>query len=150
MDRTFNPCDECDYAFHKQNQESGMCKICEFKQLQESQIDVIELCKIKIALDKLKEYQQLEEQGLLLRLPCKVGDEFWVIAYSNPKITNVKCTGFCIQEDTINNIKQSYVWINSLENDRDYWKLSFEDFKNQCFPTKEEAEQALQRMKEGV
>ena len=31
MGKTFNPCDECDYSFSKQNQESGMCKICEFE-----------------------------------------------------------------------------------------------------------------------
>lgn len=34
------------------------------------------------AMDKLKEalgeYEDLEEQGLLLKLPCKVGDTIWV------------------------------------------------------------------------
>ena len=30
-------------------------------------------------LEKLKEYQQLEEQGRLVKLPCKVGDNVWVI-----------------------------------------------------------------------
>jgi len=29
------------------------------------------------ALIKLRNYEDLEEQGLLLKLPCKVGDEFW-------------------------------------------------------------------------
>lgn len=29
--KTFNPCDECKYSYSKQNQESNMCKICEFK-----------------------------------------------------------------------------------------------------------------------
>lgn len=33
MKKSFNPCDECDYSFTKQNQESGMCRICEFKKL---------------------------------------------------------------------------------------------------------------------
>ena len=32
-------------------------------------------------LTKLKEYQQLEEQGMLIKLPCKVGDV--VYAYCN-------------------------------------------------------------------
>lgn len=31
MKQTFNPCDECDYSYSKNNQDSGMCKICEFK-----------------------------------------------------------------------------------------------------------------------
>ena len=30
---TYNPCDECDYSYSKNNQEMGMCKICEFKEL---------------------------------------------------------------------------------------------------------------------
>ena len=29
--QTFNPCDECDYSYSKNNQETGMCEICEFK-----------------------------------------------------------------------------------------------------------------------
>jgi len=28
---------------------------------------------------KLKDYEDAEEQGLLLRLPCKVGDTVWVV-----------------------------------------------------------------------
>ena len=31
------------------------------------------------ASERLCEYEDLEEQGLLLRLPCKVGDTVWVI-----------------------------------------------------------------------
>lgn len=30
-------------------------------------------------LTKLKEYQQLEEQGMLIKLPCKVGDDVYYI-----------------------------------------------------------------------
>lgn len=51
MDKSYNPCDDCQYNHSKQNQESGMCKYCEFKK-----------------------YIDLEEQGLILRLPCKVGE----------------------------------------------------------------------------
>ena len=28
--RTYNPCDDCQYSYSKNGQESGMCKICEF------------------------------------------------------------------------------------------------------------------------
>ena len=34
-------------------------------------------CPISEAINKLAEYENLEEQGLLLRLPCKVGDTVW-------------------------------------------------------------------------
>lgn len=30
MNKTYNPCDDCRYSFSKNNQESEMCKICEF------------------------------------------------------------------------------------------------------------------------
>lgn len=33
-------------------------------------------------LKKLKEYQQLEEQGRLIKLPCKVGDTVYLIKNS--------------------------------------------------------------------
>lgn len=35
---------------------------------------------LKYALEKLAEYEDLEEQGLLLRLPCNVGDTVYVLA----------------------------------------------------------------------
>ena len=31
------------------------------------------------AITKLAEYEDTEEQGLLIRLPCKVGDDVWTI-----------------------------------------------------------------------
>lgn len=31
-------------------------------------------CELEKALDKLATYEDLEEQGLLVRLPCKIGD----------------------------------------------------------------------------
>lgn len=34
---------------------------------------------------KLKRYEDLEEQGLLITLPCKVGDTVWTLKY--PEIT---------------------------------------------------------------
>lgn len=30
-------------------------------------------------LEELKEYQQLEEQGRLIKLPCKIGDDVWFV-----------------------------------------------------------------------
>ena len=43
---TYNPCDECNYSYSKNNQEMGMCKICEFnKLLQEPEIVHCNDCK---------------------------------------------------------------------------------------------------------
>ena len=35
------------------------------------------------AYKKLAEYEDLEEQGLLLRLPCKIGDKIYEVSYEN-------------------------------------------------------------------
>ena len=47
--------------------------------------------QVRAWLKELKQYKDLEEQGLLLRLPCKVGDIVYSIAY-NGKIYPVKAT----------------------------------------------------------
>lgn len=40
---------------------------------------------ITYALEKLFRYEELEEQGLLLRLPCKLGDDFYWISDEEPE-----------------------------------------------------------------
>ncbi len=53
-------------------------------------------------LTHLKEYQQLEEQGRLLKLPCKVGDTVWDIDYGIPFACTITAFSFgeC-DEDTV-------------------------------------------------
>lgn len=64
------------------------------------------------------------------------------------KIVHVKCTGYSIYFDTKNKkINESYVWIDSIEYPRDYWKVPFDNFNERCFHTKAEAEDALERSK---
>lgn len=38
-----------------------------------------DICPICKAIDRLAEYENAEESGLLVRLPCKVGDTVWAI-----------------------------------------------------------------------
>lgn len=40
--------------------------------------------------EQLKEYQQLEEQGRLLKLPCKVGDTVYVIVGKNISVQKIQ------------------------------------------------------------
>ena len=39
--------------------------------------------QVKEYLEELKRYRDLEEQGLLLKLPCKVGDTIYEVSYEN-------------------------------------------------------------------
>lgn len=43
----------------------------------------IEHCHEKRINDKLREYEDLEENGLLLKLPCKIGDIVYNLTFSN-------------------------------------------------------------------
>ena len=40
--------------------------------------------------DKLCEYEELEAQGLLLKLPCRVGEEVWLVEKDFPQYPPIK------------------------------------------------------------
>lgn len=79
----------------------------------------------------------------LIVVPCSVGDRFWIIAYSDPKVIEVECIGYLVNVDIRNNINKRVIWIESVGRPQDYWELSFDEFETQCFKTKEEAEAAI-------
>lgn len=88
-------------------------------------------------LHALADYEDAEEQGLLLRLPCKVGDTVWWIN-SCYTFNGVKR----VDEETVN----SFVF------DKDGLTIfmsgiAMGEYGKTVFPTKEEAEQALAEMK---
>ena len=102
-------------------------------------------------LNKLGEYEDAEEQGLLLRLPCKIGDTVWAI-------TSPINLGF--DEGETLEVYKCVVESISFYNNRKHqirlysggvfvtWYVRVSDFGKQVFLTKEEAEQVLAKMKE--
>ncbi len=54
--------------------------------------DKSEIMKILKLAEKLKEYEDLEEQGKLLKLPCAAGDTVWDIDFGRP--CSYEVTGF--------------------------------------------------------
>lgn len=90
-------------------------------------------------LKKLKEYQQLEEQGRLIKLPCKVGD---VVYVTEPALVEAMCIR--IQLDGYRN----GIWINAKEYPYDRW-ISFKAFGKTVFLTKSEAEAKLKELRGG-
>lgn len=88
-------------------------------------------------LEQLKDYQQLEEQGRLVKLPCKVGD---TIYYINPN------------ENTINKLVIYSFDIRPLQHfASDYMgtRLNFNKFGKTVFLTKSEAEAKLEELRGG-
>lgn len=105
-------------------------------------------------LNRLAEYEQLEEQGLLLKLPCKVGDTVWVITSPFNVFEGIEydensrdeCYESFISSVTFYknsvqyriNAKVTNHFINAYYNKQDFGKT--------VFLTKEEAEQKLKEM----
>lgn len=95
--------------------------------------------------NKLGEYEDLEEQGLLLKLPCKIGDP-------------VFATSYYYDCDFLGKCKESYKCEEEIHCEYLYKKYFVRETKFQIemlsvlgktiFTTKEEAEAALQAMKE--
>lgn len=93
---------------------------------------------------KLAEYEDLEEQGLLLKLPCKVGDAVW---WLNGKfLMECEIESFVVNEDGV-----SFAHIRYLQDKKHniYYghNLDIEKLGIIWFLTKEEAKQALAEMK---
>ena len=93
------------------------------------------------ACKKLAEYEQLEEQGLLVRLPCKVGDDLYCIV--NGEVKKLKVHSFGIPDFEITDIEFKYV---------DGFKIArfVGEVGKTVFFTREEAEKKLEEMKNGL
>lgn len=57
--------------------------------------------------NKLAEYEDLEEQGLLVRLPCKVGDDLYCIV--NGEVKKLKAHSFGVSDFETTDIEFKYV-----------------------------------------
>lgn len=101
-----------------------------------------ENCKtIDDVIDKLAEYEDLEEQGLLLRLPVKVGDTVYIISRNN-EIIPLNVYGIDIRKDdfTISAKNEKYYGYSVLSLLGKYESVDW-------FLTQAEAEQKLKELR---
>lgn len=92
-------------------------------------------------LDKLAEYEDLEGQGKLLKLPCVVGDKLFVINKNrNNLITEENVYDVQYRGEKYAKGQRFFMNIGALA----YFEM---DFGKTVFPTREEAEAALERSK---
>ena len=91
------------------------------------------------AIDKLAEYEDLEEQGRLVTLPCKVGDSFFTYSWG--------CHGShddCWEQDDCNECPHLLKEIREYKFKNIVHILNAEkDFGKTIFLTREEAEAAI-------
>ena len=91
---------------------------------------------------KLKDYEDLEEQGLLLKLPCKVGDTVYAIGFNNKPVVyeSVVLSILITGKEIVFNVKVDEFEINS--------QLKQSMFGKTVFLTQDEAEEKLKGMKQ--
>lgn len=104
--------------------------------------------ELMILLKELQRYRDLEQQGLLLRLPCKVGDTIYTIS-RNTRIIELKIQeislfwldgGVCTQLKCSSEDKMGY---------GNYHFLS-SDIGEIVFLSKAEAEQSLEKISDNI
>lgn len=105
-------------------------------------------CPIKRAIDKLAEYEDMEEQGRLVKLPCKVGDTLYridvdpnmtehdIIPYQIDNIVLCDDGDVLFKYDSYDGVICGLKALTEGEPYLDYYKV---------FLTMSEAEQALQQ-----
>ena len=100
------------------------------------------------AADKLAEYEDLDEQRLLLKLPCKVGDALYhILACTTAEDFGKKyVSSFMVTHIIINTTKEVAIRGRDVC-DRDWWIIG-RDIGKTVFLTKEEAEAKLREMEE--
>lgn len=101
-------------------------------------------------LEELKSYKEAEEQGLLVRLPCKVGDTVWDNDFGYPESYEIKAFsyGYCdsyvepgvgIEDEII------FYYENSIGSITGAFPMS--EIGKTIFLTREAAEKKLEEMK---
>lgn len=95
-------------------------------------VDGCKNCYIQQVFKKLADYEDLEEQGLLVRLPCPIGTTVWDICDMD------------IRENVLSGIEcgkdgKQFLWAN-----HDEWLGELNDL---VFLTREEAKKKLEEMK---
>lgn len=116
----------------------------EIKSMQEKHFNGLEMAKLHSALMELKKYQEADKDGRIVVLPCKVGDRLYevtgrkTISVYKIRAIRVELFGLFIEWDIV----EGFVW-QSLSgiNDGEIGKT--------VFLTREEAEKALEAMKDG-
>ena len=109
--------------------------------------------QVKEYLEELKRYRDAEEQGLLLRLPCGIGDDVYFI----PSETNYKlnilqgCPGSNrVYHQNVEKISfTQYGWYLECDKDIEYATGQIfidKSYKETWFLTQEEAEQKLKEV----
>lgn len=116
----------------------------EIKSMQEEHFSGLEMAKLHSALMELKKYQEADKDGRIVVPPCKVGDRLYevtgrkTISVYKVRAIRVELFGLFIEWDIV----EGFVW-QSLSG------INAGEIGKTVFLTREEAENALEAMKNG-
>ena len=130
--------DELDYSINEDFCKETMKMMREFIGHASHRLDCEE-SRVKSLKSKLKNYKDLEKQGLLLRLPVPIGTTVYEFKPLNRGVK--ECTERTIIKYTM---YDDSIWFNFA----DGYMKNIEDFGKTVFLTKEEAEQKLKERTE--
>lgn len=98
-------------------------------------------------LDKLAYYEDLEEEGRLAKLPCKVGDTVWELCKCSDEKYRIFPMTVCriVTFGSPRLLKDNEIEVWNIYAESDYCKMykSFYDIGKTVFLTREEAEAVL-------
>ncbi len=104
-----------------------------------------EATELTLAMNKLAEYEDLEEQGLLVRMPCKVGDTVWVNSSIHGNMCEGTVTSVRIGSDSC---VISITAISSITGDEFGFLAITDYFGATVFLTRAEAKATLEKMEQ--
>ena len=107
--------------------------------------------KILKLAEKLKQYEDLEEQGRLLRLPCKKSDIVWELCECDDgvfRIFPMEVKVVAAFGELLRTSSRCCVWNIYAESDYTKMYKSFYDIGTSVFLTREEAEVKLKEIEE--
>ena len=100
------------------------------------------------AARKLCDYEDLEEQGLLVRLPCKVGDMVWDNDFGYPESYEIKAFSYGFCDSYVEpNIEDEIIFYYENYNGSITGAFPMSEIGKTVFLTREEAEKKLEGMK---
>lgn len=104
--------------------------------------------RLRMALEKLADYEDLEEQGLLVRLPCKVGDMVWDNDFGHPVSYEINAFSYGYCDSYVEpNIEDEIIFYFENYNGSITGTFPMSEIGKTVFLTREEAEKKLKELR---
>lgn len=115
----------------------------EIKSMKDEHFSGLEMAKLHSALMELKKYQEADKDGRLVVLPCKVGQRVFALLDTDKHISECE-----VKRISMGN-KIGFIGLEPIGARGREYGISLNGFGKTVFRTREEAEKALEAMKDG-